>query len=52
MILELLLKHHGKLFTKANLYETLWPDDDAGDEQTVKTHVSNLRSKLKKQTRL
>ncbi|WP_342439899.1 response regulator transcription factor [Paenibacillus sp. FSL L8-0436] len=48
MILELLLKHHGKVFTKANLYETLWPDDDAGDEQTVKTHVSNLRSKLKK----
>lgn len=48
LILELLLKHPGKVFTKANLYETVWEEDYLGDDNAVKTHVSNLRSKLKK----
>lgn len=48
MILELLLKHRGKVFTKANLYETIWQDKYLGDENAVKTHISNLRNKLKK----
>ncbi|MFS0722495.1 response regulator transcription factor [Paenibacillus sp. 1P07SE] len=47
-ILELLLKHPGKVYTKANLYETLWQDEYIGDDNAVKTHLSNLRSKLKK----
>jgi len=47
-ILELLLKYPGKVFTKANLYETVWRDDYLGDDNAVKTHISNLRSKLKK----
>lgn len=47
MILELLLKHPGKVFTKANLYETVWKDEYLGDENAIKTHISNLRSKLK-----
>lgn len=48
LILELLLEHPGKVFTKANLYETVWEEDYLGDDNAVKTHVSNLRSKLKK----
>lgn len=48
LILELLLKHPGKVFTKSNLYETVWEEDYLGDDNAVKTHVSNLRSKLKK----
>jgi len=48
MILELLIKHRGKVFTKANLYESIWQDEYLGDENTVKTHISNLRNKLKK----
>lgn len=47
-ILELLLKHNGKVFTKANLYETVWQEEYLGDDNSVKTHMSNLRSKLKK----
>jgi len=48
LILELLLEYQGKVFTKANLYETVWEDDYLGDDNAVKTHMSNLRSKLKK----
>lgn len=47
-ILELLLENPGKVFTKANLYETVWAEDYLGDDNSVKTHISNLRSKLKK----
>ncbi|WP_150267242.1 response regulator transcription factor [Paenibacillus tepidiphilus] len=47
-ILELLLKHRGKVFTKANLYERLWPEAEDGGDNAIKTHMSNLRSKLKK----
>ncbi|MFD0715732.1 response regulator transcription factor [Paenibacillus sp. GCM10027626] len=48
MILELLLKHSGKVFTKSNLYESVWKEEYLGDDNAVKTHISNLRSKLKK----
>jgi DNA-binding response OmpR family regulator len=48
MILEMLIKHQGKVFTKANLYESIWQDEYLGDENAVKTHISNLRNKLKK----
>ncbi len=46
-ILELMLKNKGKVFTKANLYETVWQETYLGDDNAVKTHLSNLRSKLK-----
>lgn len=47
-ILELLIKNKGKVFTKANLYETIWQEEYLGDDNAVKTHISNLRNKLKK----
>ena len=47
LIIELLLKSRGRVFTKANLYETIWQDTYLGDDNAVKTHISNLRSKLK-----
>lgn len=46
-IMELLIKNRDKVFTKANLYETIWQDAYLGDDNAVKTHMSNLRSKLK-----
>ncbi|MDP4182479.1 MAG: response regulator transcription factor [Bacillota bacterium] len=46
-IMELLIKNRNKVFTKANLYETIWQDAYIGDDNAVKTHISNLRSKLK-----
>ncbi|ADL50190.1 response regulator transcription factor [Clostridium cellulovorans] len=48
MILEMLIKYQGKVFTKANLYESIWKEEYLGDDNAVKTHVSNLRSKLQK----
>lgn len=47
-ILSMLLQYRGKVFTKANLYEAIWEEQDDGDDNAVKTHMSNLRSKLKK----
>ncbi|WP_232231468.1 response regulator transcription factor [Paenibacillus sp. HW567] len=47
MILELLLTHAGKVFTKSNLYESVWQDEYLGDDNAVKTHISNLRNKLR-----
>lgn len=47
-ILELLLQNKGKVFSKANIYETIWGEEYLGDDNAVKTHMSNLRSKLKK----
>jgi DNA-binding response OmpR family regulator len=47
LIMELLLQSRNKIFSKANLYETIWEDEYLGDDNAVKTHISNLRSKLK-----
>lgn len=47
-ILEMLMRYPNKVFTKANLYESVWQEDYLGDENAVKTHISNLRSKLEK----
>lgn len=47
LIMELLIKNRNKTFSKANLYETIWEDEYLGDDNAVKTHLSNLRSKLK-----
>lgn len=46
-ILELLLKNKEKVFTKSNLYQTIWQEEYLGDDNAVKTHMSNLRSKFK-----
>lgn len=47
-ILELFLLNMGKVFSKANIYETIWGDEYLGEDNAVKTHMSNLRNKLKK----
>lgn len=47
-ILELIIKHPKKVFTKANIFEAVWKDPYLGDDNTVNVHISNLRSKLTK----
>ncbi|WP_405105489.1 response regulator transcription factor [Paenibacillus sp. FSL K6-1217] len=47
-ILKLLLSEPQKVFTKANLYESVWEEPYYGDDNTVNVHMSNLRSKLSK----
>ncbi|MGM0110814.1 response regulator transcription factor [Enterococcus sp. DIV0187] len=45
-LLKLLLLHPKKIYSKANLYETIWHDDYIGGENTVNVHISSLRKKL------
>ena len=47
-ILELLLSNPTKLFSKANIYESIWNEEYLVEDTTLKVHMSNLRSKLKK----
>lgn len=46
-ILKLLLSHPDKIFSRANIFDSLW-DEDSGnyDDNAVKVHMSNLRGKL------
>lgn len=46
-IMERLLQSPNKVFSKAILYETIWGDEYLGDENVIKTHISNLRTKMK-----
>lgn len=48
MILCLLMCHRDCIYTKASLYESVWRQPYMGDDNAVKIHISNLRSKLKK----
>ena len=49
-LLELFIENPDKVYTKANIYELLWNEEYLGDDNAVKTHLSNLRTKLKKQS--
>lgn len=46
-ILELLMAHPDRVFTKAQLYEACWGESWMGDDNTVTAHVSKVRAKLK-----
>ena len=47
-ILALLMEHPKKVFTREQIYESVWGEDYMGDDNTVNVHVSNLRAKLGK----
>ncbi|WP_333859570.1 response regulator transcription factor [Clostridium sp.] len=46
-ILELLISTPKKVFTKQNIFESVWSEECIIDERVVTVHVSNLRNKLK-----
>ena len=46
-IMEILMRHPKRVFTKAELFEQAWGEPYAADDNTVNVHVSNIRSKLK-----
>jgi DNA-binding response OmpR family regulator len=45
-ILRLLMRHPQKVFTKQNIYESVWGGGFLGDDNTVGVHISHLRAKL------
>ena len=46
-ILEYLLHHPQQVVSKSVLFDKLWEFDRSSGEETIKTHVTNLRRKLK-----
>lgn len=49
-ILELLLKHPQKVFTKNEIYEYAWEEYYMGEDKTINVHISNIRQKMRKIT--
>jgi len=45
-ILKLMMSEPKKVFTKNNLYETVWGGEFLGDDNTINVHISKLRNKL------
>ena len=45
-ILRLMMSHPQKVFSKNNLYESVWGDEFMGDDNIINVHISKLRGKL------
>lgn len=48
LILELLMSNPNKVFTKNNIYESVWNEEFVGEDNAVNVHISNIRQKLAK----
>ena len=46
-ILRLLLQYPQKIFSKQNLYESIWNETYAYVDDTINTHISHIRKKIK-----
>ncbi len=46
-LLQLLAENPKRVFTKQELYEHLWNEPPTSDDNSINTHISNLRAKLK-----
>lgn len=44
-ILKLFVTHPGRVFTKAQIYASVWEDDYFGDENVINVHMRRLREK-------
>ncbi|TCS83793.1 response regulator transcription factor [Tepidibacillus fermentans] len=47
-LLEILIKHKGKVLSREQLVELVWGIDFMGEDRTVDSHIKNLREKLRK----
>ena len=47
-ILSLLISYPRKVFSKANVFESVWKSEYLCDDNTINVHISNLRNKLSK----
>ncbi|HEX2828375.1 MAG TPA: response regulator transcription factor [Burkholderiales bacterium] len=45
-ILEMLMRHAGRVVTRARLMERVWDADREGIDSVIDTHISNLRKKI------
>ena len=49
-ILELLIKHPKKVFSKEEIFEYAWEEAYMGETKTLDVHISNIRKKIKSVT--
>lgn len=47
-ILQLFIQNPKKVFTKSNIFESVWEEEYMGDDNTINVHISNLRNKISK----
>ena len=47
LILEYFLRHPQQILTRSAILDQLWEFDNSSGEGTIKTHITNLRQKLK-----
>ncbi|BBD62044.1 two component transcriptional regulator [Nostoc sp. HK-01] len=47
MILEYFLRHPNQVVTRSAIFDKLWEFDKSSGEGSIKTHITNLRNKLK-----
>ncbi len=50
-IIKLLMENAGRIFTKKEIFETVWEDYFMGDDNTIMVHMSNLREKIEDDSR-
>lgn len=49
-IMELLMRHPKKVFTKQEIYEYAWGDYYIGEDKMINVHISNIRKKIREFT--
>ena len=49
-ILELLLSHPGRVYSKEEIFEYAWEEPYMGETKTLDVHIRNIRRKIKKET--
>ncbi len=47
-ILKLMMENPKRVFTKNNIYETVWGSEFISDDNTISVHISRIRAKLAK----
>jgi len=45
-LLEMLLRHPGRVYTRGQVLSSLWPDDRAVEDRAVDVHIARLRDKM------
>lgn len=50
-IIEYLLNHIGRVFTKKQIFEHVWEENYYDDENAIRVHISNLRDKIEEDPR-
>lgn len=45
-ILDLLMSNCGRVYTKKQIYETVWEEEYWGDDNTLLVHISHIREKI------